>query len=229
MSRCVKIIQLLCMLIPWGCTPPPQHSPTHDTIMNTSDLEVTEESNMASDSESDTSFNDLPDTSLPLDGASHAESDMMVLFDHMVSPIIDMNLCQQPLRCRSRVVEGCDPNTGTWMDIEVCSREERCISGGCERLPSAYGQACRAQPDLERCQRAGLVCGGRAAIPFCQHQDVMGTSLIEDGLECYSGRDCISGLCTLEGICSQGMIGDRCRDRLDCADDRVCASDNTCE
>ena len=183
----------------------------------------------------------LRDTIVDIELEREESADVMVtdtgnhddVSDGLTSPLdIDDSpppLCSFETRCVRRLIEACEVETGLISEVQLCTREERCVQGVCEMLPEIYGQACRTPQQRDACASAELSCGGRAAIPFCLHQNVSGSELIMDGESCYSGRDCASGLCTRSGTCSQGQVGDSCREDQDCSDQHACSSEQICQ
>ena len=205
----------------WGCVSQSIVEPNHDHTQAIMDVDmILHDHTISADTHTM-----VPDAQLTFELDAQAYKDLG-LVDLQVD---QLNLCEYEMRCRNRIVETCDFNTGQFSELEVCTREERCIENQCESLPSIYGQTCRTAPQRETCIAAGLSCGGRAAIPFCLHHNVRGGQLIEDGGDCYSGRDCTSGLCTRSGICSRGQSGDPCHENLDCRDQRVCDAEQNCQ
>ena len=125
--------------------------------------------------------------------------------------------CPTPRRCNSRIVEYCDD--GEFIEESVCERSERCINARCVALPNAYGMACTLVQNQRSCLRAGLVCAGRAVVPFCLHPDSLDEPIGLGG-ECYGDRDCArSYTCNREGRCADNGAGNRCRENEDCQND----------
>lgn len=113
--------------------------------------------------------------------------------------------------CDGRVLASCFQD-GSPRDVP-CTREQRCVDGGCEALPDVYGTACRQQAETVACQAAGLACGGLAAVPVCLIRGAPGMN----GDPCYTDTDCEPDLrCSLAGVCQTGARGDPCLDALDC-------------
>ncbi len=172
------------------------------------------------DLEADVETDAVSDAEATADGDTASDADAPSDADEP-----DGSSCEPATRCRSRMVEACVPGSREFREVEVCERTERCVTGACEELPADYGVPCRSAEDAARCARAGLECGGPAAVPFCLRPGVP----IALGGECWGHRDCELGLiCSREGFCQRGAAGDPCREAEDCTSGLACTTDDIC-
>lgn len=113
--------------------------------------------------------------------------------------------------CDARVVVSCDAR-GDETRLP-CERDAWCTDGICRAIPAAHGTACRDAMSITACERAGFICGGLAAVPFC----ALPGSPRAEGETCFAGVDCHPDLrCTRAGRCSTGARGTPCLENADC-------------
>lgn len=128
--------------------------------------------------------------------------------------VCDRGACVQaacPPSCDARVVVSCDAAGA--IIRSPCERDAWCTDGACRPVPDIHGAACREAATIAACERAGLVCGGIAAVPIC----VLPDGPREVGETCFTAVDCGAGLlCTRAGRCSTGSIGNACLEDADC-------------
>ena len=121
-------------------------------------------------------------------------------------------------RCVNRVVEIYDGELEGWEELDVCTREQRCLDGACVGRPDGFSESCEGPGD---CAGEELDCIGELCLTHEPSE--------ADG-PCIGGEECEPALlCSRRGICQEGASGDPCVDEDDCDPMRAAfCRDNVC-
>ena len=108
-------------------------------------------------------------------------------------------------RCARRVIQSYDRDSQSWVETDVCERDQRCLLGECVALPEGLGAICAGPED---CSSGELDCWRSRCTT--QRPAV-------EGEACLGNDECNPGLlCSRRGTCQAGGIGDLCVEAEDC-------------